>query len=218
MPSTAPRHIAEKVDKLAEHALDFFAEQKLLTEMHKEPEPAVAQLLDALDEAKHGYHRTLLRRVWQEVAEDHREKVGAVLVEHALSRGAQHAVARAAALDLLASSPHKLDQDGMAFLRVAQDSTEALAIRCQSMLALRSARIGKTCAASLTRMIENLDAPPALVQATADIVKFHEKAIDRKGMRDALMLAVFSSDAQIRRRVIELLGLFGDVDTIEIVC
>ncbi len=217
MPSIAPRHLAEKVDRLAEHALDFFAEKELLAEMHREPGEAVAQLLDALDGATHVYHRTLLRRVWQEIPEERYEAVAAVVIERALNRSV-HTATRTAALELLASAPRKLDQDGSAFLRVAQDQTEPLAIRCQSMLALRSARIGKTCGAGLARMMEIADVPAALMEATTEIVRFHEKSLDRELMRDALMLAVFTSDGPIRRRVIELLGLFGHVDTIEIVC
>lgn len=49
MPSIAPRHLAEKVDRLAEQALDFFAEKELLAELHRELVEAVSQLLDALD-------------------------------------------------------------------------------------------------------------------------------------------------------------------------
>lgn len=100
MPSIAPRHLAEKVDRLAEQALDFFAEKELLAELHREPVEAVSQLLDALDGAKHVYHRTLLRRVWQELPEAWCEAVAAVVIERALNRSV-HTATRTAALDLL---------------------------------------------------------------------------------------------------------------------
>lgn len=218
MPTSASRHIAEKVDKLAEHALDFFAEKELLSDMHKEPAEAVAQLLRALDGAKHGYHLKLLRRVCQELPEPCRKTVAAVVIEHALDRAPQNLAARSAALELLADVFRGLDHDGLAFLRVAQDATEPQAVRCRSMRALRSARLGKSTGAGLIRMMETPNAPPDLLAATADVIEFHEQAIDRNSMRDALMQAVFSLDGEIRRRMIKLLGFFGHVDTVEIVC
>lgn len=135
-----------------------------------------------------------------------------------MDRAPQSSAARAAALDLLADVFRGLDHDGLAFLRVAQDATEPQAVRCRSIRALRSARLGKSTGAGLVRMMETPNAPPDLLAATADVIEFHEQAIDRDAMWDALMQAAFSMDGETRRRVIKLLGFFGHVDTIEIVC
>lgn len=153
-------------------------------------------------------------------------EIAAVLDEdekrHALSALRHHAVqgqqvsSRMVALEILTAHMEGALHEAQSLLPMAIDPRCPSLVRAQTLRALARSQLDSISLRSLLDLVS--DPSEEIALSALDAVERHGAAIVPTAAVERLLRLLLSSKGVVRRRAIELLGTFGEVDLIERLC
>lgn len=214
MPATA---LIEKYKHAREHGgdlVDLIEAQQALINRGGE---IVAPLLSA---TAHGNlpvemaRELLLQHIWPKIPPEKRKPLVPAIQHHAEQ---EHSVdSRILALELLAQGMDGYEHGGLSLLPMARDPRVPVEVRCQAIRAIACSRLDGSGMGDVLALLKD---PSALIALEAlTVVEKQAQLVDPQKASDQLIELLTSLHGNLRRRAIELLGVFGEVDVVERVC
>jgi hypothetical protein len=208
--------IAHGTDEKANPKLDLFEQEQITRQIVEHGLAALPLLFESLDKGglPPNMTRQLVARVTLGVPDEQRTeargKVSCFLTADC------SLPARRVAIQVLGEKFSKFEDVAMAVLQVAEERNGNLALRQESLIGLAKMRLSIV---AMTRLLGLLEDPePSIVVLALNALAEQELPADLQSIYQQVLRLVTSPHAQVRHRAIDVLGRFGEIDTIEYVC
>lgn len=210
------KKIAHVSDEGSKDKLDLFEQDKTMRAIVEHGLPALPMLFSSLNNGELPPHMTrlLIGRVAREASAAQREAARGGVAHYLTPE--RTAPTRRVAIQVLSEDFPGFDDAVMAVLQVAEDGACDHAVRKLALVGLTKMRLSAVPVMRLLRLLEDSD--PAIVTCALDVLATQSPPVDATDVYTAVLGLITSSIAQIRRRAIDVLGLYAEIDTIEHVC
>lgn len=211
--------LIERLQFAREHALDILDIDEIARARHRivtYGRGAMVPLLASIEQQKlpDKWVREILMEIAAVLDVEERRHALAAMRHHAVQ--GQHVVSRVIALEVLAQHADGATHDAHALLPVVQDSACPSKVRTQALRTMARAELDSISLRCVLDLVSDPSEEVAL--AALETIERNAAKVVPTAAVDQLLRLLLSVHGPVRRRAIELLGAFGEIDLVERLC
>lgn len=216
MPLAEPKDLITNLKYALEHSLDMTEIAQARVDLASHGGAAIVPLLTSVEQG------LLPNKVARQIVQNIGPSLAATDKPHILAAAQRHAEqgqdvdSRVLALELVAEHIDHAVHGGHAMLLMAQDLRVPRQVRAQALRAIARVRLDTASLGSLVAMAADQDSEVALAALAA--LEMQAEQVSAPRATEVLSGLLHSKSDQVRRRAIELLGVFGEIDQVERLC